>query len=382
MMHLLPHSLVAVLLAALVAGCGDAPKGPDAPPDDGSADFARAKIELEKQDFRAAAAAFDAAARKCETNLEARIQLALVNLRLGEVDAADAAATDAVTTCPESAEARLVCGQAAYLKKDYRRAIDAFAKVAAEPSLAAAMRSDALVGRGVVEMAQNSFDAARISFLRAMRLNRRNPAAWYHLGLLSRNTYRFDEAALEQFEMAARFSDPRNERAKKISREIIPALRSAIVSAAASKPGVAKRDPAAAAKLLAEGEALQKKKSIRAAIKKFEAAFAADPLSDAAAVKYATLLSLNDKSAAGVDKALAAFRAAIDQRPERQSTYLAAARLAYENKRWATAAAIMDRAVAHDPENRQTLDLLIAALQKAGKAKPAEAWKSYRAEVK
>ena len=382
MTHLLPHSLVAVLLAALVAGCGDAPKGPDAPPDDGSADFARARIELEKQDYRAAAAAFDAAARKCETNLEARIQLALVNLRLGEVEAADAAATDAVMTCPESAEARLVCGQAAYLKKDYRRAVDAFAKVAAEPSLTAAMRSDALVGRGVVEMAQNSFDAARISFLRAMRLNRRNPAAWYHLGLLSRNTYRFDEAALEQFEMAARFSDPRDERAKKISREIIPALRSAIVSAAASKPGVAKRDPAAAAKLLAEGEALQKKKSIRAAIKKFEAAFAADPLSDAAAVKYATLLSLNDKSPAGVDKALAAFRAAIDQRPERQSTYLAAARLAYENKRWATAAAIMDRAVAHDPENRQTLDLLIAALQKSGKAKPAEAWKAYRAEVK
>ena len=42
----------------------------------------------------------------------------------------------------------------------------------------------------------------------------------------------------------------------------------------------------------------------------------------------------------------------------------------------------MDHAVAHDPENRTTLDLLIASLQKAGKGKLAEIWKAYRAEVK
>ena len=108
----------------------------------------------------------------------------------------------------------------------------------------------------------------------------------------------------------------------------------------------------------------------------------ADPLSDAAALKVATLVALNDKTAAGVDKALQAYRTVIDQQPQKQANYLAAARLAYENKRWATAAAIMDRAIAHDPENRQTLDLLIASLQKAGKTKQAECWKAYRAEVK
>ena len=43
---------------------------------------------------------------------------------------------------------------------------------------------------------------------------------------------------------------------------------------------------------------------------------------------------------------------------------------------------IMDRAVAHDPEKRATLDLLTASLLKAGKAKQAEAWKAYRAELK
>lgn len=382
MKHFLSNFLPAVLLSAFVAGCGDAPKGPELPPDDGSADFARGQAELEKQNLPAAAAAFESAARKNATNFEARVQVALVNLRLGEIDAADAAAADAIAVEPESAEARLVSAQAAYLKKDYRRALEAFDAVAAEKSLPAALRSDALVGRGVVEMAQNASDEARISFIRAMRANRRSAAAWYHLAVLARDIYRFNEAALEQFEMASRFSDPRDARAKKLSRDVLPALRKAIASASARKPGADKRDLAAAAKLLAEGEALQKKKMIRGAIKKYEAALKADPLSDAAALKVATLVALNDKTAAGVDKALGAYRTVIDQQPQKQANYLAAARLAYENKRWATAAAIMDRAIAHDPENRQTLDLLIASLQKAGKTKQAECWKAYRAEVK
>ncbi|MGN0846638.1 MAG: tetratricopeptide repeat protein [Kiritimatiellia bacterium] len=369
------------LLLTLIIGCGNETPTSAAAPDDGSGAVAKGMAALEVQDVRGAIAEFQKAASVCGTNFEARVQLALAHLRLGEVREAETAIVAAREICPESAEARLIDGQVAYLKKDYARALGDFAAVAGEKSLSATLRSEALAARGVVEMAQGENELARISLLRAMRLNRRNAAAWYHLGVLSRNSG-FNEAALEQFDMAARFSDPREARTKRLSRDVIPALRGAIQKAAASKPGVAKRDPGAAAKLLGEGEALQKKKMIRAAIKKYEAAFAADPLSDVAAVKYAYLLALNDKSAAAVDKALAAYRAASEQRPERQSNYLAAARLAYANGRWATAAKIMNRAVAHDPENRQTLDLLIAALQKAGKGKLAEAWTAYRADVK
>ena len=49
---------------------------------------------------------------------------------------------------------------------------------------------------------------------------------------------------------------------------------------------------------------------------------------------------------------------------------------------WATAVAILNRAIAHDPENAKTLDLFIAALQKAGKGKQSEAWKAYRQELR
>ncbi len=380
-MKFYPVAVVSSALAVLLAGCGDAGPAAVKPVDDGAADMARARTALAAGDMRAAATSFEAAAGKCATNLDARIQLAVARLALGDIPAAKAASAAALELRPESAEAKMVDGQVAYLEKDYKRALGDFDAVVAEKTLPAAMRSSALVSRAVVGIATGAFDDARISLLRAMRLDRRSAAAWYHLGVLSRNTYHIEEAALEQFEMAARFSDPRDARTKKISREILPALRQSIVAAAAARPGVAARRPADAAKLLAEGESALKKKAVKAAVRKFEQAFAADPLSYEAALRYAETLEKHDKTSAGVDKALAAYRSAIDQRPEKQSVYLAAGRLAYANKRWATAAQIMDRAVAHDPENRQSIDLLVAALQRAGKNRQASAWKAYRNEL-
>ena len=298
-----------------------------------------------------------------------------------DLDAADAAVRKAVELLPDSAEARLVDGQVAYRKKDYKRALADFNAVAGEKSLPNALRAKAFVARAVVEIAENEFDAARLTLFRALRLDRRNAAMWYHLGLLSRNTYHFDEAAVEQFEMAARLSDPKDPRTQKV-RDEVRAARAALTAAAAADPVAAKRDASMAAKLIAEADALRKKKMIRAAIKKYEAAFAADPFSYRAAHETAYLLSLNDKTEGGVDKALLAYRAAIDQRPAVQENYYAAAQLAYANKRWATTVSILNRAIAHDPENLKTLDLFIAALQKAGKGKQSEAWKAYRQELR
>lgn len=373
------------LLLALIVGCGDKPAAPAQAPrrvDDGSADVAKGLEALAQQDVTAAAAHFATAVVKCETNFAARLQLALVKNQLGDVAGANAAAAEALALCPDSAEAHLVDGQAAYLQKDYARALADFTAVTGEKSLPAALRSEAWSARGVVELAQDQPEAARISFLRAMRLNRRNASAWYHLGVLLRDNCHFNEAACEQFEMAGRLLNARDPRAKKISRDILPELRRTIAAAQAAKPGVAKRDPEAAAKLLKEGQALHAKRMTTMALKKYDAALAADPLSGGAALASARLRTANAKTDADVDRALAAFRAAIDQNPASQAVYLEMGQLAYKNKRWSTTVAIMDRAVAHDPENCPSLDLLVAALQKAGKGKQAEAWKAYRAEVK
>ena len=309
------------------------------------------------------------------------LQRAIDKLAAGEIDAADEAAKKALELMPDSAEALLVDGQAAYRKGDHARATRDFNAVASEKSLPPALRCEALVSRAVIEIKQGNFDTARLTLFRALHLNRRNAAVWYHLGVLSRNTYHFDEVAVEQFEMAARLSDPKDERTKKISQEI-RAARAALTAAAAANPNAEKRDSSAAAKLLADAETLRKKRMIRAAIKKYEAALAADPFSYPAARETAYLISLNDKTADGVSKALSAYRAAIDLKPAVQDNYYDAAQLAYANKRWATAVSILDRAIAHDPENGKTLDLVIAALQKAGKNKQADAWKSYRQELR
>jgi tetratricopeptide (TPR) repeat protein len=164
-------------------------------------------------------------------------------------------------------------------------------------------------------------------------------------------------------------------------RKVIPDLRAAIQRAAAEIPGVATRNPETAAKLLAEAQALEEKKRLPQAKKKYAAAFEADPLSYPVALGYARLLKRTETSAEGVDKALLAYRAVIDQRPAVQKNSLEAARLAYANRRWATAVRIMDRAVAHDPLNKESIDVLIGALMKAGNDKLAKAWGEYRKDL-
>ena len=136
-------------------------------------------------------------------------------------------------------------------------------------------------------------------------------------------------------------------------RKVIPDLRAAIQRAAAEIPGVATRNPETAAKLLAEAQAREETKRLPQAKKKYAAAI----------------------------EALLAYRAVIDQRTAVQKNSLEAARLAYANRRWATAVRIMDRAVAHDPQNKESIDVLIGALMKAGNDKLAKAWGEYRKDL-
>ena len=312
---------------------------------------------------------------------EACLQDAIDKLADDKIDEAATAITNAIALLPDSAEALMVEGQVAYRKKDYAKAKKNFDAVASEKSLPAKLRGAALAARAVVEFKQNDFDAAHLTLFRAFRLNRNDPVVCYHLGRLARNTYHFNEVARERFAVAAHFSDPNDPRTKKL-RDEIRAIDAEVAQEAASRPGATTRDAGAAAKLIAEAEGLLKKNRVTAATKKYEAALAADPFSYPAARETARLLTKTDKSSTGVDKALLAYRTAIDLRPAMQENYLAAAQLAYANKRWATTVSILERAIAHDPENQKSLDLYIAALKNAGKTKQSAAWSAYRQELR
>ena len=368
--HTMRKKTIAVLALVLLAGCE---------PDDGSLDFEKGEAAYAVRDLRAAATNFSLAAEKNATNFVARLRLALVNVDLGEIEAARTAVESAFAICPESAEAKFVDGQIAYLAKDYERAKKDFNAVAQAAQLPNGLRSQALSARAVVEIAANQFDRARLTLWRAIRLDRRNASAWYHLGHLSRDTYRFEDAALEQFEMAGRLmKDPA--RARMISRETIPALRESFRAKIATKPGAAKRDPGAAAKLVSEAEALAKKEPKKSAAKYAEA-YAKDPLSYAAAWNSARAFIASAKNDADVTKALGAFQDAIDQRPNSQETYLTAARAALSREKPMRAAKFLSQALAHDPENKTTLAMYVQTLRRLGKAEEAKLYDEFLKEL-
>ncbi len=361
-------------LAAILAGCDDTP-------DDGSAAFAEGKAAYAARDFKSAVEHLSASLKACNTNVEAQVTLALANLALGDVAAADQAITAARALEPSSAEVLLADAEVGWMAKDFDRAKAGYSAVANADQLSSELRSQAYSSRAVVELAENEFDKARISLWRAMRLNRRNPAAWYHLGVLSRDTWKFDDAAYQQFLVASRYLDPAGERVKDVLRNVIPALRDSVARAAAAKPGVTARNPGSAAKLISEGEALLSKKQTTKALKKFAAAFEADRLSYPAAWNYAKLLAATEKTSRGVDMTLSVYEAALEAKPVSQEASLAAARYAMYNKRWATAVKILNRALAYDPESKQMVRLYAIALEKTGDPKTAALYQSWLKEL-
>lgn len=365
------NCILALFVIAFAAGCGK---------DDGTADFERGVAAYAARDLRAAADGFRAAADKNPTNAVARIRLAVANMELGSLDEARAAVEAAIELLPESAEARLLDGQIAYFAKDYERARKDFDAVANAESLSPEIRSQALSARAVMEIAQNSFDRARLTLWRAVRLHFGNASARYHLGHLFRDTYHFDAAALEQFEMAGRLmKDP--VRAKAIAHDVIPALRESLRARMASKPGATSRDPAAAAKLVAEGETLAKADPKKAAAK-FAEAYAKDPLSYAAAFGCAKSICARAKTSAEIDKAMTAFQDAIDQRSNSQETYRTAARAALNARRPMRTEKFLSQALSHDASSKPTLELYVQTLRRLGKSAEAKLYAAYLNELK
>ncbi len=363
-------SILTALAVAIIAGCGK---------DDGAADFEKGMAAYAARDLRAAAGLFGSAAEKNPTNFMARIGLALANIDLGEMPSAKAAVESALALEPQSAEARLVDGQIAFYTRDYSRARKDFNAVAEAMRLPPAIRSQALSELAVVEISENNFDMARLALWRAVRLDRKNAAAWYHLGHLSRDTYRFENAALEQFEMAGRLIKDQA-RAKAIAHKVIPALRESLRAKMASKPGASTRDPATAAKLVAEGEALLKKDPKRASAK-FAEAYSRDPLSYAAALNCAKATSASARTDSAVDKALAAFQVAIDVRPNSQELYRTAAEAARRYGRNMQAAKFLSQALAHEFENKATLRMYVQVLRRLGRSSEAKLYEAYLKEL-
>jgi len=362
--------VLAVALVALAAGCGRS---------DGSKEYAAARAAYEVRDLRKAEKLIGECVRLAPGNVDALVTAARIKMDLGSMAEARDITEKAKELAGGDVDVRLLDAQLAYYQQEYDRSIGTFVAIAGDAGIDAGTRSQAMSGVGVVEMSRNETDLARIAFLKAVRLDRRNPAAWYHLGHLY-HRLGYNEAALEQFDIYVRLEETASRRVQEVQRSMIPKLKDEIARQAAERPGASSRDSAASAKALADAETAWKKGQYKTAKGKYMEAFSSDPLSYPAAIGVAKALEKTDATADGQKKTFEYYKSACMLRPSAISTFLKTGELAMKLGHYATAVEIYSRALAADPTNFMVVDGLIRALRKTGSegVKTAAAYQAYR----
>ena len=361
-------------LAAIVLGCGSR---------DGVKEFNEGKEAYGLQDLKRAERLFERSVVLAPQDVDRLLYLARTELELGELAKAKDAVERAASGSEGDADVALLEAQIAWHAKDYKSAANGFADIANDVQLNASVRSQGWAGLGVVEMTCDNHHLARVALLRALRLDRRNAAAWYHLGLLYRDGFGYLEAALEQFEIFVRLEERASPRVQKVQRTVIPALKESIARAATERPGAAKRNSSACATSIAAAEAALKRGKVQQAREAYQQALSADPLSYPAALGLAKAWEKTDATKQGQNKAFEAYKIACQLRPSAVSAFLTAGLLAAKLGLTLQACEIYSRAVAANPTSPDALDGLIRALRKSGgKAKVAEAYQRYRDSLK
>ena len=359
----------AVSLGCLL-GCG---------PRDGVKEFEQGRAAYELRDLKKAETLFARSAVLAPQDADRILYLARTELELGELAEAQLQIAKAVAIAGDDADVRLLKAQIDWHAKGYKTAANGFADIANDGKLDAVVRSQGWAGLGVVEMTCDNRHLARVAFLRAIRLDRKNAAAWYHLGLLYRDGFGYLEPALEQFEIFTRLEEKSSPRVQKVQRTVIPALKESISRAAAERPGVAKRNSASCAASISVAEAAVKKGNFKGAREAYQKALAADPLSYPAALGLAKAWEKTDATKDGQAKAFESYKTACALRPSAVTTFLTAGTLAAKLGLTLQTVEIYSRAVAANPNSLDAIDGLIRALRKVGgKEKVVAAYQAYR----
>ena len=372
-----PNCILALSLAASLAvlvGCN---------PKDGVREYADGMAAYEAHSLEKAGKLFAKSLGYAPENVDALVMLARVQCERGEISDASETIAKAAALDPNSPDVALLGAEIALYAGDYDRAIGGFTAVAENEKLEPEARALGWTGLGIAEMTRDRRDFARIAFLRAIRLDRRNASARYHLGLLYRgDSYGYLDAALEQFDIFVRLGETADPRAVHAQRVIIPGIKADIARRAAERPGAQRRDANASAAALARAEAAWKKGNYKTARSEYEAAYKADVLSYPAALGLAKAWEKTDTTAAGSQRALDSYKTACSLRPGAIATFLTAGNLAMKLKQYATAAELYSRAVAANPADISAIDGLIRALRNAGgQTKVADAYQRYRDSI-
>ena len=348
---------VSAVFAAAILGCG---------PGDGVREFEQGKTAYELRDLKKAETLFARSAVLAPQDADRILYLARTELELGELAEAQLQVAKAAAIAGDDADVRLLKAQIDWHAKSYEDAAKGFSAIAEDIRLEASVRAQGWAGLGVVEMTCDNRHLARVAFLRAIRLDRKNAAAWYHLGLLYRDGFGYLESALEQFEIFVRLEEKSSPRVQKVQRTVIPALKESISREAAERPGVARRNSASCAASISAAEAAVKKGNFKVAREAYQKALAADPLSYPAALGLAKAWEKTDATKDGQTKAFENYKIACALRPSAVTTFLTAGALAAKLGLNLQTVEIYSRAVAANPNSPDAIDGLIRALRKVG----------------
>lgn len=366
----------AAAMSALLVACGD---------NNGEKELAAGLEALSAHELKKAERLFTECLEQDSGKVDAYVGLARVQLELGELPAAREAVDAAAKLEPNAVDVIELGAQVAFHQKDYAVAQQGFRALAGNASLDGTVRAKGWTGLGIVEMAQNNFDLARVDFLQALLVDRRNAPARYHLALIYRDSFDYAEAALEQFEFYVRLGQQASPRVQEVQRVHIPALKESIARSLRELPSAANRNSTASAAALQRAQAAEKRGRNDMALQEYRLALKSDPLSYPAALGMAKCLmkTTPSRKRGGISdpqgEALKAYRIACKLRPSAISTYLTTGELAAKRGQHATAVMLYSRTLAADPTNLSALDGLIRALQRVGSPKEVtKAYQSYR----
>ena len=361
-----------VLFAALL-GCSES---------DGTAELAAGREAYELQDLKKAERLFEESLAASPDDVDRILYLARVKRDLGELPEASKLLEKAQALAGDDSDVRLLAAQVAWQSRDCKTAADGFAAIGNDARLEPSVRAQGWAGLGVVELSRENHHLARVAFLRALGLDRRNASARYHLGFLYQEAFGYLEAALEQFDIFSRLEPEADVRVQKVQRSIIPALKEKIAREAADRPGAGKRNAAASSAAVIKADAAWKKGQYKTARQSYQEALAADPLSYPAAFGLARVWEKTDTTRTGQLKALENYVLACKLRPSAIATFLTAGALASRLGQSSQAVEIYSRAIAASPTSFDAIDGLIRALRKVGgKANVAAAYQQYRESI-
>lgn len=313
-----------------------------------------------------------------EVTVDDLVDETAAKLALGQIPEAQAAISNAWEKAPGEVDVRLLKAQVDFHGRDFDSAARLYRGIAEDESLDRKVRSQGWAGLGVVDRCLERRDASRLAFLRALRMDGKNAAAWYNLGCVYRDSFSYYAAACDCFETFVRLETNDVERVKKVQHVVIRDLREERTNAILEIPGSRTADAAACNKALLAAEEALKKNAFKRAKLRYEDALKADPTSFKATVGLAKMLLKTEPNNDGKRKALDYYHRAYVISPSSVSTLIAAGDLAFSSGNLLRAKQFYSSAMAADPTNITAIDGLIRSLRKNKESKTADAYQEYR----